>query len=90
MIVPNKVIKFEDSIIGKIQFILKEMKDGKIDIKKIYYNNIENFEDINDFIIALDVLYILDVIKYNEEEGEYYYVEADFMWYFFREPNWFS
>ncbi|HQD92837.1 MAG TPA: hypothetical protein PK924_06175 [Bacilli bacterium] len=79
MIVPNKVIKFEDSIIGKIQFILKEMKDGKIDIKKIYYNNIKNFEDINDFIIALDVLYILDVIKYNEEEGEYYYVEADFM-----------
>lgn len=79
MIVPNKVIKFEDSIIGKIQFILKEMKDGKIDIKKIYNNNIKNFEDINDFIIALDVLYILDVIKYNEEEGEYYYVEADFM-----------
>jgi hypothetical protein len=79
MIVPNKVIKFEDSIIGKIQFILKEMNDGKIDIKKIYYNNIKNFEDINDFIIALDVLYILDVIKYNEEEGEYYYVEADFM-----------
>lgn len=90
MIVPNKVIKFEDSIIGKIQFILKEMKDGKIDIKKIYYNNIKNFEDINDFIIALDVLYILDVIKYNEKEGEYYYVEADFMWYFFWESNWFS
>jgi hypothetical protein len=69
MILPNKVIKFEESVIGKMSYILDVIKYGGVTISDLYESVSDKFEDINQFILAIDVLYILDAIEYDHEGG---------------------
>lgn len=61
MIYPNKNIKLEDSIIFKMTSILQN-KNNKINIHELYLKTINEFNNIDEFILSIDVLYILDVI----------------------------
>lgn len=66
MILPNKLITFNESIIGKISYILYELSQAdKLQAKELYERTKEHFEDINQYIIALDVLFVLGKIDYN-------------------------
>ncbi|EMI3505918.1 TPA: hypothetical protein QCY18_003001 [Bacillus cereus] len=77
MIVPNKVIRFNESIIGKVIYILEELSNGDLSIENLYTNTQEYFEGIDEFIFSLDVLYILDSIQVDFEEGVVKYVSRD-------------
>ncbi|MGG3671329.1 ABC-three component system middle component 7 [Bacillus nitratireducens] len=77
MIVPNKVIRFNESIIGKVIYILEELSNGDSSIENLYTNTQEYFEGIDEFIFSLDVLYILDSIQVDFEEGVVKYVSRD-------------
>lgn len=79
MIVPNKVISFNESIIGKMIFVLSQINEGTIDICSLYNNTLNYFEDINEFIYALDVLFLLELIYYDKNKGEYFYVKRNKM-----------
>ena len=58
MILPNKLISFQDCI-------------G-------LYEQVEiHFEDLNEYMLALDVLYVLGKIEYNEELQVIQYVEKN-------------
>lgn len=79
MILPNKLIKFQDSILAKTVFILDEISQNSKSVSELYCLVKEHFEDINQYILTLDVLFILEKINYNEEMQVMEYVEEDLL-----------
>ena len=67
MIFPSKVVEFEDSVIGKISPLLEILKQREFTVGELYEIAFEQFEDINQFILTIDVLYLLDAITYEQE-----------------------
>ena len=58
MITPNKVVSVPDSIIGRMVEILKASPDS--DALVDLYRSVETrFQSIDEFILAMDVLYVL-------------------------------
>lgn len=77
MIVPNKVISFSESIIGKMLFILKQVSKEDLTIEQLYISTQDYFEEIDEFIYSLDVLYLLDAIQVDFNKGVVKYVKRD-------------
>ena len=81
MILPNKIINFNESILSKLVYILDILSTEKSKpIRDLYIVVKDKFEDINQYIIALDVLFALEKINYNMEMKVIEYVEADLLW----------
>ncbi|GIP62691.1 hypothetical protein J32TS6_12460 [Virgibacillus pantothenticus] len=76
MIVPNKVISFSESIIGKMPIILKCLSKEEMTLKELFFTTQDYFE-IDEFIYALDVLFLLDAIKVDMDKGVIIYVNKD-------------
>lgn len=79
MILPNKLIKFQDSILAKTVFILDEISQNSQSVSELFYLVKEHFDDINQYILALDVLFTLERINYNKETQVIEYVEKDLL-----------
>jgi hypothetical protein len=77
MIVPNKVINFSNSVIGKMIFILEQVSLRDMTIEELYLNTYERFEEIDEFIYSLDVLYVLDAIVVDLKKGVVSYVNRN-------------
>jgi len=64
VITPNKVITLRDSALGKVTAILSAQP--RPDNLTALYNGLsKNFESIDQFLIALDILFILGKIQVN-------------------------
>lgn len=68
MIVPNKAISFDESILSKLPLILKRVGTSKISVATLYNETKSSFTDISQFLIALDTLFVLE--KINIVNGE--------------------
>lgn len=79
MILPNKLIKFQDSILAKTVFILDEISQNSQSVSELFYLVKEHFDDINQYILTLDVLFTLERINYNKETQVIEYVEKDLL-----------
>lgn len=66
MILPNKLISFQDCILAKTVYILEKISDSDFSVIGLYEQVETHFEDLNEYMLALDVLYVLGKIKYNE------------------------
>lgn len=77
MILPNKLISFQDCILSKTVYILEEISDSDFSVVRLYEQVEIHFEDISEYMLALDVLYVLGKIKYNEELQAIQYVEKN-------------
>lgn len=75
MIFPSKITTYEQSILSKLPILMNEIEVGERNINKIYMHTQNRFNSINEFIYAIDLLFILDVIS--EIKGEIIYVKAD-------------
>ncbi|MCJ8325497.1 MAG: hypothetical protein MJK08_00205 [Campylobacterales bacterium] len=73
MIYPNKFIDFDSSILNKMLIILEIENVEIISISELYKLLENKFDSIDEFIYALDVLYLLDKIEINFEKKEIYY-----------------
>lgn len=62
MITPNKFTPYDKSILSKLKHILR-LEENEIDIFILYKKVSSQFSDINEFIFALDVLYVLSCIE---------------------------
>jgi hypothetical protein len=73
MIYPNKHIRIEDSIIYKMVSILEVQNDSEINIHELYSKVKNKFSNTDEFILSLDVLYVLDMIEvdFNTETIKY-------------------
>jgi phage tail sheath gpL-like len=63
MIYPNKNIRFENSIIYKMVEILDVQNDSEMNIHELYSKVKNKFNNTDEFILSLDVLYVLDMIE---------------------------
>lgn len=79
MIVPNKIVPFKESVLGKIAYILKVLTNGSESVEAIYLKTQQHFEDVNQYILGLDVLYVLGAIEFIKEEMVIKYVKTNNM-----------
>jgi len=64
MIVPNKAINLNDSALDRVSVILREGPEP-IDLHTLYERVSGRFESIDQFLIALDILFVLGRISLN-------------------------
>ena len=77
MILPNKLISFQDCILAKTVYILEKISDSDFSVIGLYEQVETHFEDLNEYMLALDVLYVLGKIEYNDELQVIQYVEKN-------------
>lgn len=77
MIFPDKLVSFQDSIIAKSVCILKTLEIQSWLVSELYVETKEHFEDVSEFLLALDTLYLLDKIDFNDELQELEYVKKN-------------
>lgn len=77
MILPNKLIPYKDSVISKMVYILDVIVLGEENIETLYEKIKDKFEDINQYILALDVLFALEKIQLDEELKVVKYVKTN-------------
>jgi hypothetical protein len=70
---PNKFITFDKSILAKISMLIIDEIDS-ISISELIELRLQKFEDISEFMLALDVLYLLGKIELDENQGIINYV----------------
>ncbi len=62
MITPNKMVALKDSALGAVGLIL-EQRPGSIDLIKLYNKTAKKLESVDQFLLAIDVLYLLGCIE---------------------------
>lgn len=67
MITPSKFIPFSQSILGKLHHLNLHL--GEIAIGDLYAIVHAHFDDMSEFIYALDVLFILHKIEVDYNKG---------------------
>ncbi|WP_100489203.1 ABC-three component system middle component 7 [Sporolactobacillus pectinivorans] len=78
MILPNKLIPFQSSIIAKMTYVLESLNlERKINIEQLFNDLSSKFEDINQFILTLDVLFAIKKIELDPDEKVIKYVEKN-------------
>ena len=77
MIFPNKAITFQNCVLSKITVLLDELSLESKSVINLYRNVKKYFEDIDEFIVALEVLYLLDKIEYDSKWEVLRYVEKN-------------
>lgn len=68
MIVPNKFASLDQSLISKLPILLASL-DTDRSVLDLYVANQHGFEDVGEFLIALDVLYVLGRIELDSDAG---------------------
>lgn len=72
MIIPNKVISVQDSVVGHIGMLMRHAAPI-VDIAKLYSKVGDQFESIDQFLLALDVLFVLGRVELLPHEGSIRY-----------------
>lgn len=70
---PNKFTRFDKSILAKISMLILEEVDS-ISLSELIEMRLGKFEDISEFMLALDILYVLGKVELEESEGMIKYV----------------
>ena len=70
---PNKFTSFDKSILAKISVLILDGIDS-ISLSELIEMRLDKFEDISEFMLALDVLYALGKIELEESQGMIKYV----------------
>ncbi|MFV8412774.1 MULTISPECIES: ABC-three component system middle component 7 [Vibrio] len=68
MIVPNKIISIDESVVFKAAKLLSKLDDTN-DVLDLYSKNKKLFFDIPEYIEALDVLFVLKKIDLDLNNG---------------------
>lgn len=77
MIFPNKVVRYENSIFPKLALVLEKIQYQDMRPIELYNKLRTNFEDINQFIVVLNVLFVLGKIKLDDKAGILSYVNSN-------------
>lgn len=58
MIIPNKAIPYDASLLSKLPIILRRVC-APVTPAELYHDLQSNFDDLSQFLLALDTLYVL-------------------------------
>ncbi|MGF3066977.1 ABC-three component system middle component 7 [Facklamia sp. P12950] len=70
---PSKVTSYQDSVFPKITIILDTVHNEPMEVIKLFNQTKKKFDNINDFIEVLVILFAIKKINLNKE-GVIYYV----------------
>lgn len=76
MILPNKFITLNESIISKMLVIL-EYHDNDIEVHSLYEKLENKYDNIDEFLYSIDLLYVLDLIEIDFIKGVMTYVKRN-------------
>lgn len=65
MILPNKSLPFKRTVIFKMISIL-DVDFEQMPVSELYKKTKNKFDNLDEFVCALDVLYVLDKVEINE------------------------
>lgn len=71
------LVAFQDSIIAKSVYILKELQNNELVVSDLFVATKEHFEDVSEFLLALDALYLLGKINFNDESQVIQYAKEN-------------
>lgn len=74
MRLPNKVTSYKESVLSKLKVLLDVMSNRDVSLTELYSVTYQNFLDMSEFIDALDVLFALNKLEYNDELEVLHYV----------------
>lgn len=74
MRLPNKVTSYQESILSKLVVLLDVLCNGDVSLIELYSGTQQSFSDISEFIDAIDVLFALNKLEYDEELEVLHYV----------------
>lgn len=77
MIYPNKHIGIKDSIIYKMLSVLEVQDDFNMNIHELYSKTRDKFNNADEFILSIDVLYVLDMIDVDFKTETIKYVKRN-------------
>lgn len=66
MIFPNKITPYEESVLSNIPIVYSLILGGINDVFELYNKLSAKFDSVNNFIYALDLLFLLDRIEPDE------------------------
>ena len=69
MLIPNKVISFEESVLAKIPLLTKEIEEG-LSLINLYQNVEKKFSSIDQFMYTIDILFCLNYLDIDEASGK--------------------
>ena len=72
MIFPDKLVSFQDSIIAKCVYILKELQNNELVVSDLFIATKEYFEDVSEFLLALDTLYQCELPLCSKQKTDFY------------------
>lgn len=75
MKLPNKVTSYQESILSKLPVLLDEVIIKDLSLMELYCSTKKYFSDTVEFIEAIDCLFALKKLEYDEDLGVLRYVE---------------
>jgi hypothetical protein len=70
---PSKFTSFDRSILAKISMLILDDVES-ISLSELLEARLDKFEDVSEFMLALDVLFVLEKIELEEGKGMIKYV----------------
>jgi hypothetical protein len=64
LITPNKVLSLKESALGRLGVLLRDRGED-IDLVTLYHNVADQFESVDQFLLALDTLFLLGRVDVN-------------------------
>lgn len=74
MRLPNKVTSYQENILSKLVVLLDVLCNGDVSLIELYSGTQQHFSDISEFIDAIDVLFALNKLEYDQELEVLHYV----------------
>lgn len=75
MKLPSKIINYDESIIGKFSFILDEVSKKESNIYELFDKLKKKFNNVEEYLVTLEVLYLLNKIEILEDSEVIKYVK---------------
>ena len=76
MIFPNKLFSYNESVISKFPIILEIVEEQPITVSALYLRVSDRVSGAGEFIEALDALYALNAIDYDDNKGALVYANV--------------
>lgn len=77
--IPSKVTTYSDSVLATFPKLMKKLNEQSMSPKNLFSATRRYFEDVGEFVEALDCLFILNKICINKETGELYIVKTNLL-----------
>ncbi len=76
MILPNKVVSFDESALSLMPYLLQR-GPAPISIASLYEDASDDFDGVDQFLLTLDLLFILGRISVDMDSGVVSYVDSN-------------